>query len=566
MPDIVTFEAFKERLKSSSSTKGVQAGSHDMLVRQGFAADIRAIDDAARTVDWVISTDSVDRSSDSVKVEGWRLDNYRKNPVVLFAHDSDSLPVAQATKVGIEGNTLRSTSLFADAETYAFADTVYKLVRGKFLRAVSVGFIPLKYQWVDDDPKRIFGMDILEQELLEYSIVPIPCNPEALIAAGMKGIDLTPIRQWAEKILDTGETVVVPRAVLERAFKLAKTPKSERQKYLREQPAPLAQPDTLALSIGIDMAPIAEQMSAMAKAFDGFAASLRSQSQGDPALGNDDDGDQLEAAASPGTMKDGDEPDEEPGSIDQVTAGKDGATAPDGKPADNTDRDGDTGGENQDVSNAAAQPGKEAGAAAPAKKDMGYCGMAADAECGMKDPAQCSIHAPTQKDAAGPTGADTMPNPGLTDPPKGNEGGDGAANTIGGPSGAQTDPSPGVSEDETSSAHPGNADPTPGDTGGPMKGSNGDGTPAGGAGSGKPDPDADDPDTAVSQAAMSEPKTYRIVISDETAKKFGAAEKEAPAAEPPATGGIKVDPEAIAKAVTAAVATGLAKAMGRVSA
>ena len=36
---------------------------------------------------FVISTDEVDRHGDIVSADGWRLDAFRRNPVVLWAHD-----------------------------------------------------------------------------------------------------------------------------------------------------------------------------------------------------------------------------------------------------------------------------------------------------------------------------------------------------------------------------------------------------------------------------------------------------------------------------------------------
>jgi phage head maturation protease len=54
---------------------------------------------------------------------------------------------------------------------------------GGYLKATSVGFMPLKYTF-SKDPAREYGIDFLEQELLEFSIVTIPANPDALIDPG----------------------------------------------------------------------------------------------------------------------------------------------------------------------------------------------------------------------------------------------------------------------------------------------------------------------------------------------------------------------------------------------
>ena len=74
------------------------------------------------------------------------------------------------------------------------ARIAYGLYRGRFLNAVSVGFIPLR--WQDPPPPGGFGAasgsprvtcrrKYLEQELLEVSAVAIPANPNAL-ALGLK--------------------------------------------------------------------------------------------------------------------------------------------------------------------------------------------------------------------------------------------------------------------------------------------------------------------------------------------------------------------------------------------
>jgi hypothetical protein len=45
-----------------------------------------------------------------------------------------------------------------------------------------------------------------KQELLEWSHVPIPANPEALIQARSIGLDINPIKEWCKQFLDSGES------------------------------------------------------------------------------------------------------------------------------------------------------------------------------------------------------------------------------------------------------------------------------------------------------------------------------------------------------------------------
>jgi HK97 family phage prohead protease len=151
-----------------------------------------------RDIKFVISTGTIDRDDDIIDVNGWDIENYKSNPVVLWVHDYWSPPVAQATEVGIEDDKLVAIDRFTPKETYPFGHMIYQMVAGKFLRATSVGFKPKQYVFNDEHK----GYDFSAQELLEHSIVPVPSNPEALEAASAAGIDLMPLKLWAEKILD----------------------------------------------------------------------------------------------------------------------------------------------------------------------------------------------------------------------------------------------------------------------------------------------------------------------------------------------------------------------------
>jgi HK97 family phage prohead protease len=120
--------------------------------------------------------------------------------VVLWGHDSADFPVAKATKLWIEGeqaqgrNRVHSEGQSGDR---ASCEGILQLYKGGFLSATSVGFNPLKYAFTDD-PKRRFGIDFLEQELLEFSCVTVPANAEALIEGRAAGIDVTPMLDWCE--------------------------------------------------------------------------------------------------------------------------------------------------------------------------------------------------------------------------------------------------------------------------------------------------------------------------------------------------------------------------------
>jgi phage head maturation protease len=145
--------------------------------------------DAARTIRFVASDESVDRYGDIIRAAGWKLDNFKKNPVLLFGHQSRALPIGKVSEVGVVGTQLEATAEFMPEGMSDFADEVWRATDAGFLNAVSVGFMPLSdpnYIYADDDPdhkKWPTGYEFVDQELLELSVVPVPANPQALAVA-----------------------------------------------------------------------------------------------------------------------------------------------------------------------------------------------------------------------------------------------------------------------------------------------------------------------------------------------------------------------------------------------
>jgi HK97 family phage prohead protease len=190
-----------------------------------------AATDGSRKVRFVFSDGSVDRSGDSIDPKGWQTESFMENPVALWAHDGSQPPIGRASGVGAIGSKLLGDIEFMTADISPFADSIYRMVKAGFLKAVSVGFIPLEWAFTKDK-SRPFGIDFSKQELLEISVCPVPCNPNALHEAKSQGIDTGPIREWASKLLDDGSHVMIPRNFLEETFRQAKTPRMVSQKYL----------------------------------------------------------------------------------------------------------------------------------------------------------------------------------------------------------------------------------------------------------------------------------------------------------------------------------------------
>ncbi len=142
-----------------------------------------------RKYEFTASTSDIDRDGEVIEVTGWDLKNFKKNPIILYAHNYSSLPIGKATKVGVRDGKLINTVEFPPPGTYEFADIVERLVDTGYLNTESVGFVPK--EWSDGDGTKEPRRTYTKQELLEISIVPVPSNPNALRNAVDDGVITT---------------------------------------------------------------------------------------------------------------------------------------------------------------------------------------------------------------------------------------------------------------------------------------------------------------------------------------------------------------------------------------
>jgi hypothetical protein len=143
----------------------------------------------SRRVRFVASDETADRYGDIIRASGWQLDNFRKNPVLLFAHQSRNPPIGRVDPIAVEGTRLIAHAEFMPEGMSDFADSIWKMVEADYLNAVSVGFIPLAPpNPIFDADRHITGFEYVGQELLELSVVPVPANPAALQLAKSLGL------------------------------------------------------------------------------------------------------------------------------------------------------------------------------------------------------------------------------------------------------------------------------------------------------------------------------------------------------------------------------------------
>jgi HK97 family phage prohead protease len=186
-----------QEFRAAIAAGGADAAKDATIVAPSTGEPIVA-NDASRTVRFVFSDSTVDHSNDTIDPAGWDLSVFAKNSVILWAHDASIPPVGRGSNVAVRNGKLIGDVTFATAAEHPLADTLFRLIKGRFLKGCSVGFIPLRWA-LTSDKSRPHGIDFKEQRLLELSIVGIPANPSSLALS--RGLDLQPLKTWAEGVL-----------------------------------------------------------------------------------------------------------------------------------------------------------------------------------------------------------------------------------------------------------------------------------------------------------------------------------------------------------------------------
>lgn len=154
------------------------------MLRKLYTSEAKEVQGEERTLVVKISTATPDRSNDVVIPSGVVLDNYLKNPVVAAFHNYSKPPIGKATEIAHTADGVVAKVQFTPQGVNPEADMIYELNKGGFMNAWSIGFIPRKWADLQDG-----GRQFDQIELLEFSAVLVPDNPEALTILRSKGFN-----------------------------------------------------------------------------------------------------------------------------------------------------------------------------------------------------------------------------------------------------------------------------------------------------------------------------------------------------------------------------------------
>jgi HK97 family phage prohead protease len=189
-----------------------------MKLTKTYESSIDDVNAGKREVVAIISTDAIDRDNEVVSPKGMKKKSFNGNPVVMVNHDYQTLPVGKALWVKAEANRVLAKYTITD-KTQLGRD-VFALIQDGVLSAHSIGFVsnysskPTTKE-VNERPD-LKGAKLIHRDwnLLEFSVVGIPANPEALTLSVSKGYSTDTLKfLGAFNGKEGNETAVIEEAI-----------------------------------------------------------------------------------------------------------------------------------------------------------------------------------------------------------------------------------------------------------------------------------------------------------------------------------------------------------------
>jgi hypothetical protein len=166
--------------------------------------EVRVLDAAAGLVEYVASDESIDSYKEVIRADGWRFNRFAKNAPFVDSHQYDTVEhlLGSVVDFKIAGGKLIETVKWAiDVAENKLAALGWKMTQAGYLKAVSVGFFPVKM--VSSFDGTAFSQELsrlnlgsasgvraiyLEQEQIELSACVIGANPNALAKSYKAGV------------------------------------------------------------------------------------------------------------------------------------------------------------------------------------------------------------------------------------------------------------------------------------------------------------------------------------------------------------------------------------------
>jgi HK97 family phage prohead protease len=185
-------------------------------------------DDGGVHICGMASTADFDRAGDTIDHTAWTkggLNNFEKNPIILFNHNYDK-PIGRATglKVTPEGLELKAKI------SKSAPDHVAQLVKEGILGAFSVGFRVKDADYLSETD----GLKIKDAELFEVSVVSVPCNQAATFSLAKSFDSIEEYNEFKKTFTNSVDLAGQSLAKDEDSFEASDTPDGTEKSVQKE--------------------------------------------------------------------------------------------------------------------------------------------------------------------------------------------------------------------------------------------------------------------------------------------------------------------------------------------
>jgi hypothetical protein len=176
------------------------------MLRRQIHPVVKVIDEKAGIVEYIASDESLDSYNEIVKADGARFDRFQKNAPFVDSHQYDTIGCCLGAVIDwrvVNRQVIETVKWAIDVGDNLMAHWGFKMTVAGYLKAVSIGFMPVSYvtKW-DSNPTAFqqalkdlniaAGTDVraifLEWEQVELSACVIGANPNAVAKAYKAGI------------------------------------------------------------------------------------------------------------------------------------------------------------------------------------------------------------------------------------------------------------------------------------------------------------------------------------------------------------------------------------------
>lgn len=173
-------------------------------LRRSLNVETRVLSEAEGLVEYVASDATLDCYREVIDPRGWQFTHFAKNAPFVDSHDYWSIEKQLGKVVSFEvvgGKLLNTVKWAKEIAENKLAVLGWKMTLGGFLKAVSVGFMPVKAYWAGSnefaEAAKALNLDVettgkcrrifTAQEQIELSACILGANPNALAKAWEAG-------------------------------------------------------------------------------------------------------------------------------------------------------------------------------------------------------------------------------------------------------------------------------------------------------------------------------------------------------------------------------------------